>query len=95
MQIHGGDASKQSQGCGDDGRLKISNQDYLAILITSAAEMPGLLVAALLIDVLGRRRQGRLSSRRHLGSTDNCSLCTLISDMATGNAQYHCVCTIL
>ncbi|KAK9841410.1 hypothetical protein WJX74_005255 [Apatococcus lobatus] len=54
--IHGGDASESGAGCGEDGRLNISNKDFLAILITSAAEMPGLLIAALLIDIIGRRR---------------------------------------
>ncbi|KAK9841691.1 hypothetical protein WJX74_010182 [Apatococcus lobatus] len=53
--IHGGGASQGEPGCGLDGRLNISNQDFRAIFITTAAELPGLLIAAFGIDILGRR----------------------------------------
>ncbi|KAL4523356.1 hypothetical protein Ndes2526A_g08050 [Nannochloris sp. 'desiccata'] len=40
--------------CTPDGRPNLRSSDYLAVLITSAAEAPGLLVAAFFIDDKGR-----------------------------------------
>ena len=52
-QIH---TQKHKATCGPDHVLRLSSQDMSEVFITSMAELPGLLVAALLIDVLGRRR---------------------------------------
>ena len=51
LQLHTHDASS----CGPEGRLIISPADMKDIFVTSCAELPGLLVAALLADLLGRK----------------------------------------
>ena len=52
MQIH----SQTSSACGPTGRLELSSRDLSEVFITTVAELPGLIVAALLIDTLGRKR---------------------------------------
>ena len=42
--------------CRADGRLQIAPADMRDILATSFAELPGLLTAAALADLLGRKR---------------------------------------
>ena len=37
------------------GVLKFASSDMLEVFITSTAELPGLIVAALLVDTLGRK----------------------------------------
>ena len=51
MQLHTHDTSS----CGPEGRLIISPADMKDIFVTSCAELPGLLVAAVLADLLGRK----------------------------------------
>ena len=52
MQIH-----TQSGGsvCGADHKLKLSSSDMKDVFVTSFAELPGLIAAALLIDAIGRK----------------------------------------
>lgn len=47
-------AQKQSP-CTDDGRPAFTNDDYRAVVITTIAEAPGILIAAALIDRRGRK----------------------------------------
>lgn len=51
--LHSGTTDDGEQ-CTEDGRPAFSNWDYLSVVITSLAEAPGILVAALLIDSKGR-----------------------------------------
>ena len=54
VQLH---ASQESEaGCNAQGRLQIRQQDLVSIFVTSTAEMPGMLFASLLVDVIGRKR---------------------------------------
>lgn len=53
VQLH---ASSTSSTCGEDKRLRLSSVEMAQVFITSTAELPGLVVAALLADVLGRKR---------------------------------------
>ena len=54
VQLH---ASQESEaGCNAQGRLQIRQQDLISIFVTSTAEMPGMLFASLLVDVIGRKR---------------------------------------
>ena len=48
------DGDSGQSRCTADGKPNFTASDYLAVLITSAAEAPGLLVAALFIDGKGR-----------------------------------------
>ena len=50
-------ATKAESVCGSDHRLRLSNDDMRDVFVTSFAELPGLILAALLIDVIGRKRQ--------------------------------------
>ena len=52
LQIH----TQQTKEVCLDGVLKLSSSDLEQVFIASTAELPGLLIAALLIDVLGRTR---------------------------------------
>lgn len=52
-QIH---TQQHAATCGADRKLQLSSQDMADVFVTSMAELPGLLLAALLIDVLGRRK---------------------------------------
>ena len=51
VQLHTHDSSS----CGPEGRLIISPADMKDIFVTSCAELPGLLAAAVLADLLGRK----------------------------------------
>ena len=51
--MHSG-TTEDGEECTEDGRPTFSNWDYLSVVITSLAEAPGILVAALLIDSSGR-----------------------------------------
>lgn len=53
-QIH----TESGTVCGTDGVLKLSSKDLSEVFITTVAELPGLIIAALLIDTLGRKRFG-------------------------------------
>ena len=53
LQIH---TQQHTKTCGPDHVLRLSSQDMADVFITSMAELPGLLIAAVLIDVLGRKK---------------------------------------
>lgn len=53
-QLHA--TSESSASCNPEGRLQIRQQDLVSIFITSTAELPGMLFASLLVDVIGRKR---------------------------------------
>lgn len=54
VQLHASETSEAS--CNAEGKLQIGQQDLLSIFITSTAEMPGMLFASLLVDLIGRKR---------------------------------------
>ena len=51
MQLHAHDTAS----CRPDGKLRVAPADMRDILVTSCAEAPGLLTAALVADLLGRK----------------------------------------
>ena len=61
LQIH---TQSSSATCGSDKRLRLSSGDMADVFITSLAELPGLLTAALLVDFLGRKRCAACSEQR-------------------------------
>ena len=54
-QIHVSDST-----CGDDGRAQFSDAAFGEVLVTTSAELPGLAIAALVVE-----RFGRLASMKY------------------------------
>ena len=52
VQLH---AKGGGNSCGAGGKLILAQRDLRDIFIASTAELPGLLVAALIMDPLGRK----------------------------------------
>ena len=52
MQLH---AQGGGSVCSADGRLVLAQRDLRDIFIASTAELPGLLIAALVMDAFGRK----------------------------------------
>ena len=52
VQLH---AQGSGNVCSADGRLVLAQRDLADIFIASTAELPGLLIAALVMDVFGRK----------------------------------------
>ena len=52
MQIH----TTGESHCGGDHKLRLSSDEMADVFITTLAELPGLIIAALLIDTIGRKR---------------------------------------
>ncbi len=52
VQLH---AQRSGGVCSADGRLVLAQRDLADIFIASTAELPGLLIAALVMDVFGRK----------------------------------------
>jgi len=63
--------SEEGNRCTDDGEAAFTTSDYTAVFVTSLAEAPGLLIAALLIDSKGRLWCLRLGMSL-------CSVCILL-----------------
>lgn len=52
VQLH---AQGGQNACSPEGKLFLAQRDLKDIFIASTAELPGLLVAALVMDVFGRK----------------------------------------
>ena len=55
MQLH---AQGSGNSCSADGKLILAQRDLRDIFVASTAELPGLLAAALIMDVFGRKWYG-------------------------------------
>ena len=52
VQLH---AQGSENSCSTDGNLVLAERDLKDIFIASTAELPGLIIAALVMDVFGRK----------------------------------------
>ncbi len=52
VQLH---ATGGASTCGPDGQLLLSSEDLRDIFVAATAELPGLLLSALIMDVFGRK----------------------------------------
>ena len=52
MQLH---AQASENSCSPDGKLVLAERDLKDIFVASTAELPGLIIAALVMDAFGRK----------------------------------------
>ena len=52
VQLH---AQASENSCSPDGKLVLAERDLKDIFVASTAELPGLIIAALVMDVFGRK----------------------------------------
>ena len=52
VQLH---ATGGASTCGPEGQLLLSSEDLRDIFVAATAELPGLLLSALIMDVFGRK----------------------------------------